>query len=828
MRTSRYWVGVMLIFIFPVYAFGQNSLSGTIRARKDNQPIIGAEIYIEDLKTGTTSDQHGNYKIINIPDGIYLVSIHSIGFVNLKKLISIRGETTINFILKRGNYQVPEVVVTGNTIASSLQQTAQPILQISNRFLVQNSSTNIIEAISKLPGVSAITDGQSIAKPVIRGLGYNRVITLSDGISQQGQQWGDEFGIEVDPFSVYQVEILKGPGSLRYGSDAIAGVINLISPKSPPPGVIKGNILNEFQSNNGLIGTMAHLKGNIHGISFSTRIDNTLAHAYRNKFDGYVLNSQFSNFNWDAAIGIHRKWGYSQLRITHFNLQTGIVDGTRDSLTGAFERQVGADFNGNPIYAKATIQDLKSYTPQLINQDITHHKVVWQNEFSLGKNRLNLNLAWQQNIRKENNDPSQQNISNISYLLNTVNYDINYILGNLHQFNLSIGMNGMYQNSQNRGTLLLIPQYHLWDGGVFIIANKKLDQFDLSGGIRYDARSFWGLDDFVDSSGNEVPSSSPDAIHRFVGYHSIIQGLSASFGITDQLPGGLYWKTNLAKGFRAPNIAESGSNGIHDGTVVYEIGNPHLRAEESLELDISPGIQTKDFSGEIDFFLTRFDHFIYPRQLLSFMGGDSLNNSTIGFPDAPVFKYTQNRAISTGGEVNLDLHPDLFPWLDWNTTFSTVDIHLENTPDSDKYLPFTPPPKFNSIFTLTIKKLNKTFQQSYFRFGIFHSFKQNHIYRQSQIYAGLSGFEAKASEEPGASYTLLNIGLGTDLFNSGKKILSIYIAADNLSNLTYMDYMSRFKYYPVNLAHGLDRVGVFNMGINFTLKLILPINLKGS
>ena len=141
-------------------------------------------------------------------------------------------------------------------------------------------------------------------------MGYNRLVTLDDGVPQEGQQWGDEFGIEVDQNSVDRVEILKGPASLIYGSDALAGVIDLLPEKPLPEGEVKGDMLMGYQTNNGLINTSLNIGGTQNGISWSGRLTNIMAHSYQDPNDGYVINSQFRNIAYDATIGIHRSWGF--------------------------------------------------------------------------------------------------------------------------------------------------------------------------------------------------------------------------------------------------------------------------------------------------------------------------------------------------------------------------------------------------------------------------------------------------------------------------------------------------------------------------------------
>ncbi|MBA3828958.1 MAG: TonB-dependent receptor [Taibaiella sp.] len=821
-RLTSIYIIVLVLLSFT--AFSQNELTGTITNSKGTV-IPNAGIYIEDLKLAGVTDAQGHYTITHLPAGSYLVTVHSLGYQVTSKEVNIHGYTTVDFSLFAASYEMQEVVVTGNAIATGIKNTSQPITEIPNSYLLQNASTNIIDAISKVPGVSGITDGQSISKPVIRGLGYNRVVTVNDGVRQEGQQWGDEFGIEVDPNSVNRIEILKGPASLVYGSDAISGIINLLPDETMPEGRIKGDILYNYQTNNGLMNTAGHVAGNINGIAFSARIDNTMAHAYRNNNDAYVLNSQFSNFNTDGTIGIHRKWGFSQLHFSYFNLQTGIVEGVRDTLTGAFQLQTG--FNGTaPVYTTATNQQLRSYTPFLINQVVRHYKLVWDNSVEIGKSRLIARLAWQENRRQENNDISQPDVSNIYYYLNTINYDLRYVSPTRNNFDFSAGANGMYQNSQNKGTLLLIPEYDLFDIGTFAIANKKAGKFNFSAGIRYDVRKFQGHAGYTDSNENSLTYGQPGIGHQFSAYSSNFNGLSGSIGATYNVNDKVYVKANIGKGFRAPNVAETGSNGIHDGTVVYEIGSPALQPESSLEFDLTPGVQTKDVTIEVSPFINSIHNFISAKQLLNVGGNDSVRNDITGFPNAPAFKYTQTDAILTGMEAMVDIHPSGIKWFDWYTTFSTVDAHLQNVPANEKYLPFTPPARIRSEVTVTFKKLSKTFNNTYVRFGVYYNFKQSNVYQQSQVYAGLSAADSLASVSPTAAYTLLNAGAGTNVMVRGHTAFSLYISIDNLTNSSYIDYMSRFKYYPANVANGLDRVGVYNMGRNISFEILVPLDLK--
>jgi len=829
--TLKYIFLFFLLVMTHFFAEAQASFSGKITDSNNHTSLAGARVHIADLNVSAIADSLGNYRINNIPGGYYLVEVSSIGYATKIESVIIKGNTKKDYLLEPSPTQLKEVIVTGVISATDKQEAPVSVTTMNYDELLQNSSTNVIDAIAKAPGVSAMTDGQSISKPVIRGLGYNRVLTVNDGVEQVDQAWFDEFGIEADPDAVNKYEILKGPASLAYGSDAIAGVVNLIPEQPLPEGQLKGDVLFNYQTNNGLINNMFHLAGTKDGIAWSARIDNTAAHAYQDPYDGYVLNSQFSNFNADGTIGLHRKWGYTQLHASYFDMQTGIVDGTRDSLTGVMERQVAyPGLNGGaPTYVIPTHQEETSYTPFVINQRIRHTKLVWDNSIALGDGRIKAIFSWQKNQRQETNDPTIPNTPDIYYLSNGATYDVRYISPQMGGFNFSGGANGVYQESQSLGTLMLIPNYNFFEIGGFAIANEKIGKLNLSGGIRYDERTFTGVDHWVDSL-NQAPvaPNAPNGFHEFQGFTSHFSGMSFSFGGAYDLSKTTYVKANIARGWRAPNVAECAANGVHDGTVVYEIGDPTLRPETSLEEDVTFGVNGKNVDFEVDLFNNSINDFIYAKGLKNSKGLDSINNSlnAAGLGAAPVYKYTQGPAQLYGGEIVFNVHPSDISWVQLNSTFSYVTGGLLHVPDSTKYLPFVPPGRITADLKFPLKQFSKTINHAYLKAGVLSCFEQKDVYQQYAIYNGLNTaltpYEYAASKAAAKGYTLFNVGAGSDILSNGKTICQVYLVCTNLFNTAYIDYMSRFKYYPVNYT--TDRVGVFNMGRNISVKLLIPID----
>jgi iron complex outermembrane receptor protein len=389
-------------------------------------------------------------------------------------------------------------------------------------------------------------------------------------------------------------------------------------------------------------------------------------------------------------------------------------------------------------------------------------------------------------------------------------------------------VNGVYQASQSLGTLMLIPNYNFFQIGVFALANENIGKFTFSGGLRYDTRIFNGIDHWVDSLQAPVSAYTPGAIHEFQGFKSNFSGMSFSLGAAYNITRNIYLKANVARGYRAPNVAECGANGVHDGTVVFEIGDPALKPETSLEEDLSFGINSKDMSFEVDGFYNSINDFIYAKGLLSVFGGDSINNSlnAAGLGAAPVYKYVQGKANLYGGEIALDIHPSAVSWIELYSTASFIGGGLTGVPDSTKYLPFVPPTRITADLKFHIRKIGSGIKNVFIKFGMIDCFQQNNVYQQYAIYTGLNTaqtpYEYEASKAATAGYILFNAGIGGDLQTKGRTFCKIYLLVNNLFDTPYMDYMSRFKYYPVNYT--TKRVGVFNMGRNFSLKLIVPLD----
>ncbi|MCB0600851.1 MAG: TonB-dependent receptor [Saprospiraceae bacterium] len=781
------------------------TLQGKVTDKKTGEPLPGVEIYFPDLKKGTTTDIDGTYVIDNLPATKALVQVSYIGYKLIAETIDLAATTTKDFMLEEAVMELNEVVVTGLSKSAEKRRTPTPITTISPAELKQLNASNIIDAIASRPGIDQVTTGPGISKPVIRGLGYNRVVVVNDGIRQEGQQWGDEHGIEIDEYGVNRVEILKGPASLAFGSDAMAGVINFLPAPTLPKGKISGNLIANYQTNAGLIGGSANLAGNLNDYIWDVRYSAKEAHAYQNAYDGYVFNSGFKENNLSGILGTIKSWGYSNIHFSLYDMTPGIVEGERDSATGLFIKPVA--IGGEEGDAIVTDADFKQYAPQVPYQKIHHYKAVSSSSFVMGNGSLKTILGWQQNRRQEYGEILTPDQYGLYFLLNTINYDVRYNLPELNKWNISVGANGMYQNSQNKGTEFLIPDYHLFDFGMFALARKTFDKLDVGGGLRFDTRSEMADALYLDAFGERTDHPDGNSFLQFSAIDAQFQGFSGSVGATYQMNDQVFSKLNLSKGFRAPNIAEISANGVHEGTVNYIIGDPALKAESSWQWDYALGVNSHYITAELDLFYNHINNYIYLEKLNSTIGGDSLID---GYT---TYKYTSGDAHLYGGELSIDVHPAPVDWLHFENGFSWVRAVQADQPDSTRYLPFTPAPKLTSELKANVKKLGNNLVNGFFMIGVDNYFKQDHFY------------SAYGTETATPGYTLLNVGMGADFVSNNRTLFSLFINASNITDVAYQNHLSRLKYEAVNNVTG--RMGVYNMGRNVSLKLMVPIQVKG-
>ena len=666
-----------------------------------------------------------------------------------------------------------EVTVTGVTGDTKLKHATAPVSIVSAQVLRATSASNIIDAISHQPGVSQLTTGGSISKPIIRGLGYNRVVVMSEGVRQEGQQWGDEHGVEVDGSSVGSVEILKGPASLMYGSDAMAGVVIMHPQPTLGEGEMRANVSTEYQTNNGLFAYNLSMAGNQQGFVWDARYSDKMAHAYKNKYDGYVPGSQFRERAGRLMLGVNKAWGHSRLTWTAYHLTPSIVEGERDQETG--------DLVCSSVSPT-------SYRKSLPFQQVKHYKAVWDNSLNLPSGYLKAIIGYQQNRRQEFEESEDE--YELYLKLHTLTYDLRYVTNERDGWKFSTGIGGMYQKSGNEGEECLIPDYRLFDFGVYATATKSLgERWTLNGGVRYDHRRL------------------SEALSRH------FNGLTGSVGAVCNISDHFNLRLNLARGFRTPNMSELASDGVHEGSIRYELGNQQLKAEYSLQADLGLDFTSRYVSAQVALFANRIDNYIFTHRLDQVIEEGYLT-----------YAYTQGDARLLGFEAGVDFHP--IHSVHFSNTFSYVDARQMNASADTKYLPFTPAPHWASELKWELSHHSHGTVHHHHTTDAAHRSLLNNLYlaagldcylKQTHIYS------ADDTETPTPAYALVSLSAGTDIQVKRRKVAELYVTADNLLNRAYQNHLNRLKYADENVVTG--RRGVYNMGRNITFKVVVPIVL---
>jgi iron complex outermembrane receptor protein len=785
------------------------TVAGRLTDAKTGEALPGVNILFPDLKQGTATDVEGRFSFANLPRGRFLMQVTSLGYNTISQTVDTGSGQALDFKLNPAATEIGQVVVTGVSQATELRRSPVPTTVIDRVRLNQTSATNVIDAIAHTPGVSQITTGAAISKPVVRGLGYNRVVTLNNGAKQEGQQWGDEHGIEIDEFSIDRAEIIKGPGSLLYGSDAMAGVINFLAPDPIAEGHITGQATANYQTNNRQQGYSLQNAGNINGFNWLVRGTRKVAGDYRNRYDGRVFNSGFNEWDANGYVGLNKSWGYSHLTFSSFNQNLGLVEGERDSLSGRFVRDVAV--NGQ-TESQVASDNHSGYTLQTPRQLVNHLRFGTDNNFIIGDQggRLTLQVNYQQNLRREYGNALATTTPDLYFQLRTVDYAVRYFLPEMSGWNLAVGSTGLRQQNRNLATEFLIPAYNMSEGGVFGVVKKTLGRLDLSGGLRYDIRQISAQSLFLDADERPTPATTPGAETKFPGFVSTFQNYSGSLGAAYSVSDRLTVKANIARGFRAPNIAELGANGVHEGTIRYEVGQPGLKAETSLQVDAGVSYVTDHVRFSVDAFENSISNYIFARRVLNQAGTDSLVSTG---PDIGLFNYVQGQARLLGGEATLDFHPHPLDWLHFENSFSMVRARQLGVAEDQQFLPFIPADRLQSELRGNFRRQGKRLTNVYARFQLEQTFAQNRY------------FAAYDTETATPAYTLFNAGVGTDVTDAkGRTLFSVYLTANNLFDVAYQSHLSRLKYEAINYTTG--RRGVYNIGRTVSVKVVVPLAFK--
>jgi iron complex outermembrane receptor protein len=472
-----------------------------------------------------------------------------------------------------------------------------------------------------------------------------------------------------------------------------------------------------------------------------------------------------------------------------------MVEGDRDEVTGEFLKAVAG---GGEEIAKG--KDFKSVDPFVPFQQVQHFKLSSDNSFNVGKNKLDVLVGYQRNQRKEFGDPDNANEPVAYFDLKTINYSAKLNIPFKGSWKTSIGVSGMAQNNKNRAEEALIPDYNLFDIGGFVFTQYHKDKLSLSGGLRFDNRHVDG-EEMMD--GTET---------KFAAFTKNFSNVSGSAGISYEANKELTLKFNIARGFRAPTLAELSSNGAHEGTNRFEVGNRSLKSETSLQADAGVEFNSEHITMGAGIFYNSINDFIYYRKVLNSIGQDSLVLDPESGDLLNVFKFDQQNAHLYGVEFNMDIHPHPLDWLHFENTFSFTRAKFNDAIDGSKNVPGIPAARY-------LSQLKGNFLEKGNRLrNLYVSLENDYTFKQKKAFTGYD------TETSTPAYWLINASIGTDVMCKGHSLFTISLSGNNLTDVAYQNHLSRLKYTAVNNATG--RQGVFNVGRSFAVKVNVPLSFK--
>jgi iron complex outermembrane receptor protein len=771
------------LFLFPKLLLAQNplvlnslcnsTLEGKILDDHDRTVLEYASIYIVELQRGTTSDLKGNYLIKNLCDTIYTIQISHIGCEPIELKIRINGKTIQDFYPEHHTEELNKAEVFGEKI---LDQTTQSKISVKPEKLEQAKGFSLGRSLKSIPGVNIMSNGNSIAKPMIHGLHSNRVLILNNEIRQEGQQWGVEHAPEIDPFIAGELSVVKGANSVRYGSDAIAGVI-IVNPKKLEykPG-LRGE-LNLIGMSNGRSGTVSSiLEGSFKKLNyFSWRVQGTMKQNGTIHAPNYFLiNTGLKEYNFSYQLNyIKKKYG-AEIFYSQFNTKIGIFSASHIGNLTDLERA----FN-SPVPLETgdfTFQINRPY------QAIEHELLKAKFYLNTGDNsKISFIYGRQYNLRNEfdkhrplNDSLAELNLPDLHYEITTQTLDVlwNHRLSK-HIFGV-VGSNLMNQGNTYKGRAL-IPNFRNNTGGIFLIERFKHQLFEIEAGIRYDYKKLQAYRYQYISAG-EYELVSP--IHEFDNY-------SGNIGVIFKPDSNLNASLNIGTAWRSPSINELYSSGLHHGAAAMEYGNDQLKTENSASLVLSIRYSpSKKIYFESDLYYNNMNDFIYR---------NPLDEPVLTIRGAfPAFEYTQTDAILKGGDFFLKylIHPQL----ELSTKYSILRAWNKTAND---WLVMMPADQGEIEITYRLKNSKKMFDS-------YISVSSNYVNKQWRVPSN-SDFVA-----PPNAYYLFDLNTSTTLL-LGKQPLTIGFSVLNLLNNTYRDYMDRFRYFT-------DAIGR-----NYTLRIKIPL-----
>jgi iron complex outermembrane receptor protein len=763
-------INKIFFFVLALLAAFSLNAQSLVKGRiidQDGAPLGGVNILLYQNQTGTVSQDDGTYQL-SIPSYLKVITLEFtyIGYRTQAKTLDLTTDTskdyTINIQLEKSQLELQEITVTAGFIKQK-DEVPYPIETVRKKDIVTIGEVNFTRAIARTPGVYFTNFGLGGGQPVIRGLTNTNLVTLNNGIKQEVFQFSSNHPFLVDEYTASHVEIIKGPASLQYGSDAVAGVVNMVRERPAKPNTIEGDLVSQYHSNtNGYLNSLG-IKSSFNKFFFGVRGSLKSHKDYTDGDDNVVGNTRLNEGNFSLNTGFRSDRGLFTLNYNYTDAEYGIQNAPQINLFS------------DPLAPTLLTEERKN---EVWYQDLENHLITSNNTVFFGKNTLNLDLGYQSNTRElvaGGINPQNELVAPlvVSMELNTFTYNTKFNMPT-GDHNLIFGVNGAFLNNEADETKpnVPMPDAEINDIGLYTIGDFQLSEnLILTSGLRYDYRNMKSF---------PVATTNTDRFEVDNTYNSV----NGSLGVTYNFSDNQFLKANLARGFRSPNVPELTQNGIHGGR--FERGDPNLDAQSNYQLDLTYHLHANWATLNIAPFFNTINNYIYLVQ--------TDEDAPIG--GGKIFQHVQNDANLWGGEIALDIHP--VTWLGIHGSYSMIRADITDDNEGVDHPTFTPQDRLTGEIRLQQEQLG-FLKRPYFSMEVMNFFEQTRTGQNEAITP---------------AFTLLNARIGANLL-VGKQDLELFVTGSNLANETYFDHLSVTKPLGLNM-----------MGRNIMFGVRLPFSFK--
>ncbi len=768
---------------------------------EEGAPLSGATLFLKQVDKGTISTQDGSFRFENLCKGKYRVEIQFLGFETLRQTINLEKSMQLNFSLVHDKKLLEEVEVKDKLENVS---TVQNYSSLSGKQLEETQGKSLGESLKEMTGVNSIQTGPAIFKPVIHGVHSQRILILNNGIRQEGQSWGAEHAPEIDPFIASNIVVVKDAAAIKYGTDALGGVV-IVNPAELPTEAGIGGQLHLVGATNGRSGVVSGLLegGSKRLKGFGWRVQGTGKKSGDFHAAKYSLtNTGFEELNFSTSLGYHKEDRGVELFYSHFNTTIGILRGSvvssTEDLANAFEREP-------PQYT----EDF-SYSISQPKQKVTHDLLKLNGHLEKGKNLYHFQYGLQINKRQEFDvrRGSLKDIPALGYLLYTHTIDLEWERQKNDRASRCFGFNGMLQdNNKIDGTLTLpfIPNFLNYSSGLYLVEKVRKHKWDLEAGLRYDFR-------FYDVVGFDFRNQLYRAKLNF-------NNFSGTAGATYTISKKASITSSIGSTWRPPNVAELYSLGTHQSAAAIEFGllldeitnevkpitSSNFKTEQALKWVSGYHYNSQKLNFELSGYINYIANYIYLRPR-----GVTQNIRGI----FPYFRYTQTNAsflgIDFSGEYQLDKLMKLG---------SKISLLRATDETNNDFLVFIPSNRYEISLRHDQIKIGKA-TNFYAEVKVKYIAQQNRAPRVVSIAeindANTTGEDLLLNDSRNFDFVAapdgyLLFGASTGVsFPFEKSKLNFRISADNLFNAAYREYTNRLRYYADDLGRNIT------LAINFS------------